>query len=223
MKHKFDGVLILIEVLYIILLSIGMIYASEEIINYIDAGGLDMTEEWIEILKTGVVGAAIGAVASMIGSYFMYLGKSKKILDVVEELKGERFNQLREDGKGILQKNDKLSSEHDKLSSEHDKLSSEHNKLSSEHESLKEELYKIYLNQETDKAAREAAGKYMPEEGKLIDLVKIVYKNHEKLIRRNAELSMKVQKLEQELQQYREFGIQDYKMESNEYEEEQEI
>lgn len=216
MKRKFDGILIFIEVLYIIILSIGMIYASEEIINYIEAGELNMTQEWIEILKTGVVGAAIGAVASLIGSYFMYLGKSKKILDVVEELKGERFNQLREDGKGILTKGDKLSSEHDKLSSEHDKLSSEHN-------GLKEELYKIYMNQEKEKAAREAAAKYMPEEGKLVDLVRMVYNNNEKLMMRNAELSEKVRKLEKELQRYRAFGVQDYKMESNEYEEEQEI
>lgn len=27
----------------------------------------------------------------------MYLGKAKKILEIVEELKGERFNQIRED------------------------------------------------------------------------------------------------------------------------------
>lgn len=182
MKRKFDGELILCEILYIILLIFGMEFAAGEIIDYIDAGGFDMPAEWMEILKTGVIGAAIGGVASLVGSYFMYLGKSKKILEIVQELKGERFNQLREDGKGISQKADKLSSEHVRL---------------------QEELGKIYLNQEREKAVRDATSRQIPEEGKLLDLVKMVYDNHTKLVKRNAELVLEVKQLREELEQYR--------------------
>lgn len=189
LKPKFDSVLILIEILYIIILIFGIEYACEETIHFLDTGGINMSEEWIEILKNGSIGAAIGAAASLVGSYFMYLGKSKKILEIVQELKGERFNQIREDSKGLSQKSDKLSVEHDKLSAEHDKL--------------KEELFKIYLNQEKEKTARETAARQMPEEGKLLDLVKMVYDNHTKLIERNKELTMEVSRLKAELAQYR--------------------
>lgn len=203
MRPKFDGVLILIEILYIIILIFGIEYACEETIRFLDTGGINMSAEWIEILKNGSIGAAIGAAASLVGSYFMYLGKSKKILEIVQELKGERYNQIREDSKGLSQKSDKLSAEHDKLSSEHDKL--------------KEDLFKIYLNQEKEKTAREAAAKQMPEEGKLLDLVKMVYDNHTKLIERNKELMMEVSMLKTELAQYRQ-NYQQEDMELSEYE-----
>ncbi len=196
MKPKFDGVLILIEILYIIILIFGIEYACEETIRFLDTGGINMSAEWIEILKNGSIGAAIGAAASLVGSYFMYLGKSKKILEIVQELKGERYNQIREDSKGLSQKSDKLSAEHDKL---------------------KEDLFKIYLNQEKEKTAREAAAKQMPEEGKLLDLVKMVYDNHTKLIERNKELMMEVSMLKTELAQYRQ-NYQQEDMELSEYE-----
>jgi len=175
---------------------VGLGCASEEMIHFIDAGGLNMTEEWMEILKSGIIGTTIGAVVSLIGSYFMYLGKSKKILEIVQELKGERYNQIREDSKALSQKSDKLSAEHDKL---------------------KEDLFKIYLNQEKEKIAREAAAKQIPEEGKLLDLVKMVYDNHTKLIERNKELMMEVNRLKTELAQYMQ-NYQQEDLELSEYE-----
>ncbi|MCI8507280.1 MAG: hypothetical protein HFJ06_01760 [Lachnospiraceae bacterium] len=189
MKPRFDGVLILIEILYIIIIIFGIEFACEETIRFLDTGGIDMSEEWIEILKNGSIGAAIGAAASLVGSYFMYLGKSKKILEIVQELKGEKFNQIREDSREVSRKSDKLSTEHDKLSTEHDKL--------------REELYKIYLNQEKEKAAKEGAARKLPEEGKLLDLVKIVYDNHTKMTEKNMELMQEVERLKAELAQYR--------------------
>ena len=60
-----------------------------------------------------------------------------------------------------------LSYEHDRLSKEHDRLSNQlstkHDRLSKEHDQIKEKLNNIYTNQETEKAAREAYGKVIPE------------------------------------------------------------
>lgn len=208
MKPKIDGVLIFIEILYIIILIFGIEYACEEAMHFLDTGGINMTKEWMEILKSGIIGTAIGAVVSLISAYFMYLGKTKQILEIVQELKGERFNRIREDSKELSQKSDKLSAGHDKLSAEHGKLSAEHDKI-------REDLFKIYLNQEKEKTARETAAKQMPEEGKLLDLVKMIYDNHTKLIERNKELIMEVSRLQMELEQYR----QEYEQEDMDFSE----
>lgn len=96
---------------------------------------------------------------------------------------------------------DRLSGEHNRLSGEHDKLSGEHDRLSGEHDKLKEQLNKIYLNQETDKAAREAAGKSIPDESKLIQLVNKIYENHNQLLKRNAELEMEIKQLKLQILQ----------------------
>lgn len=89
----------------------------------------------------------------------------------------------------------RLSGEHDRLSGEHNKLSREHDKLSAEHDRLQEKLNEIYINQETDKAAREAAGKSMPEESKLLQLITKIYENHNQLLKRNTELEIEVNQL----------------------------
>lgn len=119
----------------------------------------------------------------------MYLGKSKKILEIVEELRGDRFNRLKEETTG--------------LANGHKELSQEHKELSQEHDKLREELYKIYLIQETAKAEKARAGQTIPEESRLKDLVKIVYENHKQLMKQNAELQLEVKTLKAELQKYR--------------------
>ena len=59
------------------------------------------------------------------------------------------------------------------------------------------------MNQEREKAVRDATSRQIPEEGKLLDLVKMVYDNHTKLVKRNAELVLEVKQLREELEQYR--------------------
>ena len=137
-------------------------------------------------ILTGILTACIGAAVTLTGSYFAYLGNTQKILRILEEFRGERYQQLREDGKGILQKSERLSAEHN---------------------GLREELYKIHMNQETEKAARNAATKAIPEEGKLLDLVKVVFQHHMELTEKNAELMQEVMQLKKELALYREMDI----------------
>lgn len=95
-----------------------------------------------------------------------------------------------------------LNARHDRATTEHDRLSTEHDRLSTEHKDLRERLEKIYLNQENDKAAREAASKIMPKESKLVDLISEIYENHKQLIARNAELEQEVKQLRRQLLNY---------------------
>ena len=67
---------------------------------------------------------------------------------------------------------------------------------------MRERLEKIYLNQEKDKSAREAASKIMPKESKLVDLISEIYENHKQLIARNAELEQEVKQLRRQLLNY---------------------
>lgn len=120
-----------------------------------------------------------------------------------------RFDFLDKEAGGLNARHDRattehdgLSTQHDRLSAEHGRLSTEHDRLSTEHNNLKERLEKIYLNQEKDKAAREAAGKTMPEESKLVDLVSEIYEHHNQLMKRNIELENEVIQLKLQLNQY---------------------
>lgn len=49
------------------------------------------------------------------------------------------------------------------LNSRHDRATVERDRMSTEHDQIKEKLNNIYTNQETEKAAREAYGKVIPE------------------------------------------------------------
>lgn len=113
-----------------------------------------------------------------------------------------RFDSLDKEAGGLNARHDRATEEHDGLTREHDRLTREHDRLSTEHNDLRERLEKIYLNQEKDKSAREAASKIMPKESKLVDLISEIYENHKQLIARNAELEQEVKQLRRQLLNY---------------------
>lgn len=164
-----------------------------------------LQEEWW--MET-IIASCITAAVTLIASYFAYLGKLKNMEGKLDSLLGEKYNLLREDGKGLTSGHDKLSQGHDKLSQEHDKLSQEHDKLSQEHDRLREKIDKIYMNQKIEKASREASAKYIPEEGKLFDLVRMVYDNHDRLLKEIEALQKENWQLKKELQQYKQQAVQ---------------
>lgn len=148
--------------------------------------GFLLQEEW---WMDTIIAACITAVVTLIASYFAYLGKLGKLEYKLDLLLGDKHNQLREDEARILQSGDKLSQEHDKL---------------------KDILDKMFMNQEMEKASRSASGKYIPDEGKLVDLVQIVYHNHEKLIQENRELYAELSRLRAEMDKSKQFGMEMY-------------
>lgn len=97
---------------------------------------------------------------------------------------------------------DSLDKEAGGLNAQHVRATEERKGLSTEHNDLRERLEKIYLNQEKDKSAREAASKIMPKESKLVDLISEIYENHKQLIARNAELEQEVKQLRRQLLNY---------------------
>lgn len=86
------------------------------------------------------------------------------------------------------------------MSTEHDHLSKQ---LSYEHDQIKEKLNNIYTNQETEKAAREAAGKSMPEESKMLNMMNQIYNRHTALMNENMELQKENKRLRVEIEQLR--------------------
>lgn len=79
----------------------------------------------------------------------------------------KQFEILDKSADGLNSRHDRATVERDRMSKEHDHLSNqlsyEHDRLSKEHDQIKEKLNNIYTNQETEKAAREAYGKVIPE------------------------------------------------------------
>ena len=148
-------------------------------------------------LYVAVLVAAVTSTISIVGFIVMIVNDIRYHRQDVY-----RFDSLDKEAGGLNARHDRATTEHDRLSTQHDRLSAEHGRLSTEHNNLKERLEKIYLNQEKDKAAREAAGKTMPEERRLVDLVSEIYEHHNQLMKRNIELENEVIQLKLQLNQY---------------------
>lgn len=143
-------------------------------------------EWWMETITA----SCITAIATLIVAALAY---------------GARILLLEKKVDDILNVNNNLQGGHKDLSGEHKNLSREHkelsDKISATQDKLGDRLDLIYLNQEKDKSAREAAGKTMPKESNLVDLIGAIYENHKQLIARNAELEQEVKMLKNQTKQ----------------------
>jgi len=136
-----------------------------------------LQEEW---WMDTIIAACITAVVTLLGSFIAYQVKiavmQKEIHDLLEKLKD-----LSGEHKG-------LSGEHKDLSGEHKGLSGEHKDLSKEHRNLKDEIHKVIVYQESEKTAREMAGRTLTGETELVNMAKAVLENHRVLQQDNAKL-----------------------------------
>ncbi|MCM1158341.1 MAG: hypothetical protein NC300_05780 [Bacteroidales bacterium] len=152
-----------------------------------------LQEEWW--MET-IIAASITAGVTLLISFLTYVGEIKGIKERLDRLLGEKHDKLSGEHGKLSGEHGKLSGEHGKLSDEHDKLSDEHGKLSDEHGRLKDEINRVILYQEGEKAARETMARNLPNEKGLMDMVSMVYGNHEKLLTQIMQLTEKVATLQ---------------------------
>ena len=109
----------------------------------------------IEEVKTYLVVVAVTFSISFVSFVVMIVN------DIRFHRKDQKeFENLEKSAAGLNSRHDRATVERDRMSTEHDHLSKQ---LSYEHDQIKEKLNNIYTNQETEKAAREAYGKVIPE------------------------------------------------------------
>lgn len=144
-----------------------------------------MEEWWMETIIASVITAA----ATLIGSYLAYSAKMQKLIFRVEQL----AEAMGKDVDGFRTENKET----------HAGLSNGHEKLSGEHGQIRDDLQKIYVNQEKEIAARQMMEKNLPDESGLLKTVEIVYGNHEKLLERIEKLNRKVVRVQEENRQLR--------------------
>lgn len=149
----------------------------------------------IEEVKTYLVVVAVTFSISFVSFVVMIVN------DIRFHRKDQKeFENLEKSAAGLNSRHDRATVERDRMSTEHDHLSKQ---LSYEHDQIKEKLNNIYTNQETEKAAREAAGKSMPEESKMLNMMNQIYNRHTALMNENMELQKENKRLRVEIEQLR--------------------
>lgn len=138
-----------------------------------------LMEEWW--MKT-IIASVITAAATITGYYLVYSAKIEKLIFRVEQL----AKAMEKDVEGLRTENKET-----------------HAGLSKEHGRIRDDLHKIYVNQEKEVTAREMMEKNLPDESGLLKTVEIVYANHEKLLTRIEKLNRTVARVQEENRQLR--------------------
>ena len=188
----------------------------------------------IEEVKTYLVVVAVTFSISFVSFVVMIVN------DIRFHRKDQKeFENLEKSAAGLNSRHDRATVERDRMSKEHDHLSNqlsyEHDRLSTEHDQIKEKLNNIYTNQETEKAAREAYGKVIPEGDTFKHMADAIYmhsvqlqqevnalKNQNtQLENKNRDLKQQIIALKERLSQEQEKPIERHpeETEKNEYDE----
>lgn len=158
-------------------------------------GSIEEVKVYLVVLTVTFLITCIALVV-MIVNDIRFHGKDQKEFEYLEK-STDRLNS-RHDRATV--ERDRLSNQ---LSTKHDHLSKEHDRLSKEHYQIKEKLNNIYMNQEMEKETRETAGRLMPEESKMVNMVNQIYNRHTALMNENMELQKENKRLRVEIEQLR--------------------